>query len=167
MENKVWEKLDEIEKRLEKLEGKKKPKDPGVSTIRDTFLQSFKDQFGHEYPGWGAKENGMAKNWLKSVSMDQALLFVRAYVRWKDKFIIQKGHPFGLLVANYVQLDANIKRYPQIMAEIAKASTRDKAMMESISKEEEIRVNVQSRKSRDDLEIGERHSEKLPFSSDD
>lgn len=79
-----------------------------VSQIRNCFLENFKKRYGYDYPQWGAKENGQAATWLKSISLGRALELIPAYLGWNKPFFVERGHPFGLLIASTPQLVTDI-----------------------------------------------------------
>jgi len=96
------------------------PKEPSpVSEIRESFLQSYKQEFKREYAGWGAKENGMVAKWLKSVSLENAKRLCALYPKWNDPWVTKQGHPLGILMSQYVQLDAWAQSTPQLIKKIA------------------------------------------------
>ena len=96
------------------------PKEPShVSQVKKAFLESYKKEFKRDYPGWGAKENGMASKWLKSVSLDDAKRLCDLYPKWNDPWVTKQGHPLGILMAQYVQLDAWAQSTPQLIKKIA------------------------------------------------
>lgn len=133
-------KVRELEQRLEKLESKKKPKsesDSRVSETRRTFIDAYQAKFKHEY-FWGAKESGLAKTWLKSISLERAKWLIGWFVQWNDPFIVKAGHPFGLLVSNTVKLEAQLARGKRYFEQVAESKLIEK---ETLGKEEE-RVEV-------------------------
>jgi hypothetical protein len=144
-------KVKELEERLAKLEAKKtrsgrakgavasETKSPGAQ-VRDAFLGSFRTVFGHDYPGWGARENGMAGQWLKSVPLERALEYALIYPHWKDYAVFKAGHPFSLLVQRYVQLDAHMKRYPEIVNGLIGIKARENVEINDKVKDHESRI---------------------------
>lgn len=92
-------------------------------------MEAYRKEFGKEYPGWGAKENGQASGWLKSVSLERALGYCRAYPIWNEPQISRLGHPFGLLIAKYVQLDAWLHHPDQIADKMASGRAYEKVLV--------------------------------------
>jgi hypothetical protein len=90
-----------------------------VSEVRDSFLESYKQEFKRDYAGWGAKENGMVSKWLKSVSLESAKRLCELYPKWNDPWVTKQGHPLGILMAQYVQLDAWAQNPKQLISKIA------------------------------------------------
>ena len=74
--------------------------------IKNQFLACYKKTFGREYPGFGAKENAQAKSWLRSCSLEKALVLCEFFCRWNDAQAARRGHAFGDLVARWVELSA-------------------------------------------------------------
>lgn len=103
---------------------------PGLKTpvaqIRDEFLKSYQNEFGKEYVGWGKTQNGQASRWLGSVSLEKALEFCRIYPKWNDAWVSRNGHPFGVLVSQYVQLDAWVNRPDSIIKKMAKGRVAER-----------------------------------------
>lgn len=140
--------VEVLEKQLEKKARPKREKSakedtPGAA-VRRQFLESWKARFGNDYPAWGAKENGLAGSWLRSVSLENALLYCKIYPFWdRDSFVIKAGHPFHLLVTKCVQLDADMKRYPEKMKMLAKSQTREKMIVEEHQKQAEVLIHAE------------------------
>ncbi len=115
-------------------------KDPTpASRIRSVFLESWQSEFGKEYPGWGRKENGQAAAWASSVNIEKALEYCRFYPKWNDPWVSRRGHPFGILVAQYVQLDAWMCRPKEIGEKMAKGRAYEKVLIESTQGLEEMK----------------------------
>lgn len=136
----ILKRLEEVEKRLAKLEKKRstKAQPSEVAEIRGVFLSEYEKRFKHPYVGWGAKENGMAAQWLKSVPFEKALLYAKIYPHWKEKRAIAAGHPFYLLVQNYVQLEAHIRRHKALVDDIIDARARENVEIGSKVKDQEV-----------------------------
>lgn len=86
---------------------KAKPKSDEKSPIAEVgqaFKTAYEKKFKQPYPAWGAKENGMIKNWLKSVSLEHALKLCSIYPLWTDPFIVNQGHTLNLLVTQHIKL---------------------------------------------------------------
>lgn len=146
-EEKLWAAINELQERVTALEATKKKyrkvgegEPSGVAMVRETFLRSFSRVFDHAYAGWGAKENALAKSWLTSVPLEKALEYATIYPQWKDKAIVRAGHPFSLLIARYVQLDAHMKRHPKIVADLIAAIARERVEIDSKVGDYESRV---------------------------
>jgi hypothetical protein len=90
-----------------------------VAELRNAFLESYKAEFKRDYPGWGAKENGMAAKWLKSISLENAKRLCALYPKWNDPWVTKQGHPLGILMAQYVQLDAWAQSSKHLIQKIA------------------------------------------------
>jgi len=125
-DKKVSARLDIDKNRLDKIKNISPkadltpPKEPSpVSEIRESFLQNYRKEFQREYAGWGAKENGMVSKWLKSVSLENAKRLCELYPKWNDPWVTKQGHPLGILMAQYVQLDAWAQSTPQLIKKIA------------------------------------------------
>jgi len=114
-----------------------------ISEIRTSFLESFEKEFGRSYPGWGVKENGQAKAWLKSVSVETAKELCRLYPKWNDPWVTKQGHPFGILVAQYVQLDAWSKSHRILVDKIAKGRAVEAVDIKKAVQLEELDRGIQ------------------------
>jgi len=77
-----------------------------VGLVKEQFLKCYEIGYGRHYPGWGARESGQAKAWLKSCPLERALALCRFYPEWKDYNATRAAHPFGLLVMRWVEVDA-------------------------------------------------------------
>lgn len=148
--------INELEARITALEGKKtrnrkvvESEPSSVAVVREAFLRSFRNTFGHDYAGWGAKENSLAKNWLKSVPLERALEYVAIYPKWKDKMIIRNGHPFHLLTGHYVRLDAHMRRYPKLVADLIASMARENVEVNAKVKDYESRAFADIQKEQD------------------
>jgi hypothetical protein len=98
----------------------KTPADAGsIPKVRDSFLEAYRKEFKRDYPGWGAKENGMVAKWLKSISLEEACRLARLYPMWNDPWVTKQGHPLGILVAQYVQVAAWASGSKQLIQKIA------------------------------------------------
>jgi hypothetical protein len=66
-----------------------------IAQVRGAFLSAYAARYpqASRYP-WGAREGGAAKNWLKSVPLDEALSLVTWFFAWKRPEVIKAGHPF-------------------------------------------------------------------------
>lgn len=147
-------KIEELESRLERLEKKKTKRKPAeevgespVARVRDTFLRSFRTVFGHDYAGWGAKENGLITGWLKSIPLDKALMYAQVYPHWKDRVVIQAGHPLHMLTSRYIQLDAHINRYPDVVRALIEARARENIEIGDQVKDHEVRIHADRQKN--------------------
>lgn len=158
-------KVAELEERIARLEGpkaKSRTRRPGtladgptpVGQIRDAFLGSFRNKFGHDYAGWGARENGMASTWLKSVSLEAALNYTKIYPHWKEQMVTRAGHPFALLVQRYVQLDAHMQRYPDYVRDVIESKARDNVTINDKVKDHEIRLHADAGQAQSNPLIG-------------
>lgn len=118
-----------------------------VTEIKNFFFDSYRKEFNREYPGWGAKENTQAKNWLRSVSLEKAKELIELYPKWNKPFVVKTGHPFGLLTTDYVELEAWAKGHKQLVQKIAKGTAvQTIEVKRAVEKEEmnhaaEIRTN--------------------------
>jgi hypothetical protein len=122
------------------LDSPKKPKksssnQSSVSKIREQFLACYKKTYGRDYPGWGAKENKQAENWLKSCPLEKALVLCRFWPEWKDVHATKAAHPFGMLVSRWIALDAWVQDANAQSYRIACAKVAEKL---AIAKAEEI-----------------------------
>jgi len=106
------------------------PEKSDVSIVGKVFRESYKSSYGKEYPGWGAKENGQIKQWLKSISFEQAQRLAKAYPYWNDPFISKRGHPLGLLITNYVGLSTHIEKPNAIFEKISAGKNFESAQMD-------------------------------------
>lgn len=159
----ILKRLLEIEKRLEKLEKKRTKKEhpSAVSEIKGVFLNEYEKKFKHSYPGWGAKENGMAAQWLKSVPLEAALLYAKVYPHWKERRCINAGHPFYLLVQNYVQLEAHIKRHRSLVDDIVNAKARENVEINDRVKDAEVLAHGQRYKNADNQLLADSMQEQI------
>lgn len=115
----------------------------GIAEIRKVFLESYRKEFGKDYPGWGAKENSQAKSWLRSVSLPKAIEYCQRYPSWNDVWVTKRGHPFGVLVSQYVQLEAFLNRPESVMKKMAMGRVAErtaKVLTEDIERLEEMKV---------------------------
>lgn len=135
--------ISEIESRVPKKKKSTKDEPSEVALIRRAFLESFEKTFGHPYVGLGAKENGMIKTWLKSVPFERALEMSMVYPKWKEKHVVRSGHPFGLLIAKHVELDAHMCRYPQLVQDIIKSRARETVEIIEKSKDFEVKIHAE------------------------
>jgi ribosomal protein L13E len=97
-----------------------------TAQIRKSFLDAYRKEFGKDYPGWGAKENSQAANWIRSISLEKALEYCAFYPKWNDPWVTNNGHAFGILVSQYVKLDAWLSRPDQIIAKIAEGKAHER-----------------------------------------
>jgi hypothetical protein len=84
-----------------------------IAQVRGAFLSAYAARYpqASRYP-WGAREGGAAKNWLKSVPLDEALSLVTWFFAWKRPEVIKSGHPFctgsNALVMKFHELRADL-----------------------------------------------------------
>lgn len=90
------------------------------SLLRNAFCLSFEWEFKRPYPGWGKKENSMASNLLKSLSIEKAVELAALYPKWNDPWVTKVGHPFEVFVKQYAQLDAWAYSHDLLIDKIAK-----------------------------------------------
>jgi hypothetical protein len=105
---------------------KKRAKNPNPEqtekriAIREAFKSAYREEFGQEYAaGFSAKEYRLIDNWLKNVSLEQALEYCRIWPKWNDPRVVEGAHSFYLLTVKYLELDAWFKRAPQLLEKIA------------------------------------------------
>tara|TARA_R110000868_G_scaffold62962_2_gene189933 strand:- start:1446 stop:2384 length:939 start_codon:yes stop_codon:yes gene_type:complete len=110
-----------------------------VAELRDAFLESYRNEFKREYPGWGAKENGMAAKWLKSISLENAKRLCALYPKWNDPWVTKQGHPLGILMAQYVQLDAWAQSSKQLILKIAAGKAAESVDLKRAIDSEEMK----------------------------
>jgi hypothetical protein len=97
-------------------------REPGgspVTLVKKAFCESYEKEFSRSYTGWGAKEASQAKTWLKSVSLEKACELCRLYPKWNDRWVTERGHPFGLLTTKYVELDSWAHSHEKLIQKIA------------------------------------------------
>lgn len=151
--SKLTARVEELEGEVHELKAKKrKPRSKKDSTggtgktataeVRAAFLEAYEKQFGHSYPCWGARENGLCSNWLKSIPLEKALDLVLVYMNFKDPFVVKSGHPFYLLVQKTVEIEAATKRYPQIWETIAKFKAQLNTYTKQIQDSEEVAIHA-------------------------
>lgn len=116
-----------------------------ISVIRDCFLDSYKKEFGRAYPGWGAKENSQATAWLKSVDLETARNLCELFPKWNDPWVTRQGHPFGILVSQYVQVDAWAKGHRQLVSKIAKGKAIELVDISRQIKKQEFEHELQEK----------------------
>jgi hypothetical protein len=113
----VWAKLDlALSNKQKKKELAKIPKTEGptlVTQLGQAFKKSYEEHFKHPYLGWGAKENGMLKHWLKSLSFEQAMWCVKKYPGWTNPQAIRSGHTLQFLIRNYHAMVTDFRRPQQ------------------------------------------------------
>jgi hypothetical protein len=115
------------------------------SRVRDAFISAYRSEFHRDYPGWGAKEAAQALNWLRSVSVERAIELCWLYPKWNDPWVTEQGHPFGVLVTQYVKLDAWAKSSTKLIAKIAQGKAAQKVDLERAVHFEEMRRGMESR----------------------
>lgn len=115
------------------------PERSGVAEVREAFFKAFHEEFGREPAGWGAKENAMCSNWLKSVSKEKAILLASVYPKWNDPWVTKNGHPFGILVAQYNSVDAWFHNPKTLIKKIAAGRAVESIDVKEAVKEEEQR----------------------------
>jgi hypothetical protein len=120
-----------------------------IGQIRDAFLESYQKEFGHEYAGWGAKENGQTANWLKSVSLEKALDLCRIYPAWNDPKITSLGHPYGLLITDYVRLDAWSRSPERRISKLAQGRAAERVDIKRATEREESKRGLEYRFQQD------------------
>lgn len=142
--------VEKKEKEINILRGGSKDPTP-ASQIRSCFLEAYQKEFGKEYPGWGAKEFGQAASWLRSVPLQKALDYCRLYPQWNDPWVSKQGHPFGILVAQYVKLDAWNDRPQQLVDKMVLGRAREKVLGEQKRTLVEMRMHgeIQEQQNRD------------------
>lgn len=127
-----------------------------VTQIRDCFIEAYKKEFQKNYPGWGAKENAQAKSWLRSISIDQALEYCRHYPKWNDPWISRNGHPFGILVSQYVKLDAWSHRPESVIKKMAAGRVAEKNARVLTEEEERLEaMKAYARRDNPELHTGQ------------
>jgi len=128
----------------------KKPADENLAKIKEAFLLAYSKKFKQDYLGWGPKEYGQTRNWLKSVPLERAIELCVLYPNWTDPFVTKSGHPFSLLVTQHVKLWTDYTR--------ARSKVEGVAQYKDAQEEIKTRVAVSR--------IGnEYRAEGLPFSS--
>lgn len=114
-----------------------------ISLISRTFKESYLKAYGKEYPGWGAKENGQIRQWLRSISKDQALVLAAAYPFWNDPFVSKRGHPFGLLITNYVALSSHLEKPNAVFQKISSGKRFETEQLEKAENDFKPKVTLQ------------------------
>lgn len=158
-----------LEDRVRELEEKKKPKKAptGVSEVRDTFLKSFESFHGHPYAGWSAKENAQAAMLIRAVSLEKAIQYAKIYPTWLNQFAVKSGHPFGLLLKSYVELESDLKRRAAKLAMMAEGKIKDKMEMEEAQKEREVHARaIQARHHEGSRQVGHAVVGQIPHAPD-
>lgn len=113
-----------------------------TTIVKNEFLQSYQNEFGHVYPGWGAKENSQAGSWLKSVPIAKAIDLCRLYPKWNDPWVTKQGHPFGILVTQYVQLDAWAMSSEKRIQKIAQGRAMENVTVKRAIQREETKNGI-------------------------
>lgn len=135
-----------------------------VTEIRDAFLESYRNEFGREYPGWGAVENSKVTAWLKSVSLENAKRLCGLYPKWNDPWVTKVGHPLGVLITQYVQLDAWARGSKQLIAKIASGKAAERVDLNRAVEAEEMKRGLSERiraQNANDLEHSQSRQGKL------
>jgi len=123
--------IEDQQKQIEKLTKKpKKHTDDRSIRIREAFTIGYYKKFGHEYPMWGAKENALVKTLLTSCGLEKSLWLIGWYLQWTDPFVVQAGHPFGLLVTNLVKMEAQLQRKGRYFDQVAQAKAMKKVVLD-------------------------------------
>lgn len=171
MSKEIWVALEGMVKKLEKrvrdLEEKlqdvpqkakrrEKPEQPsGCVQLKKAFLEGYARAFGHEYPRWGARENGQATQLLKSLSLEKAVWLVDWYLVWKDPYIVREAHPFGMFVSSIVKLEAQLQRKGRYFDDVAGANVGKRLMMEKREETMEVAYgSIRSREQRNGINNG-------------
>lgn len=136
-----------------------------VTQLKESFFEAYRNEFGREYPGWGAKENVQAAAWLRSVSFDKARELSKLFVQWNDPWVTQRGHAFGILVTQYVQLDAWAKSSTHLIRKIAQGKAAEKVDLQRAIDLEEMKRGVESRQAAQDLSLGQSVQRQLSVAS--
>jgi len=137
-----------LQQELKKITRKpKKEVDPSNLTVREAFTMSYARRFGHDYPQWGVKENACIKNLVGSVGVRKAVWLIDWYMVWTDPFIVQAGHPLGLLVSSVVKMEAQLRRGGRYFDEVAASRVMKRLELEDREMEMEITAHGE-RKSR-------------------
>ena len=110
--------------------------------VKNEFLESYKREFGHDYPGWGAKENSQASSWLRSVPIAKAIDLCRLYPKWNDPWVTKQGHPFGILITQYVQLDAWAMSSEKRIQKIAEGKAMENITVKRAIEREETKNGI-------------------------
>jgi len=110
--------------------------------VKNEFLESYKKEFGHDYPGWGAKENSQASSWLRSVPIAKAIDLCRLYPKWNDPWVTKQGHPFGILITQYVQLDAWAMSSEKRIQKIAQGKAMENVTVKRAIQREETKNGI-------------------------
>lgn len=139
-----------------------------VAELRDAFLEAYRKEFKRDYPGWGAKENGMASKWLKSVSLENAKRLAALFPKWNDPWVTKQGHPLGILVAQYVQLDAWAQSSKHLIQKIAAGKAAESVDLKRAIDFEENKRGLNytiQQQERESLADSREFQEQLPFRS--
>ncbi len=104
----------DFETRHEARPSKKLKGDPTpIALVRRAFLDGYAARFPNAPPyPWGSRENGQAKNWLTSATIEEALSLIPRFFKWPRPEVIRAGFPFctgsNSLVMKYIELRADI-----------------------------------------------------------
>jgi hypothetical protein len=80
-----------------------------VAVVGRAFKAEYEKRYNHPLDGWGAKENGQAKNLLKSWPLERVLELIPRYFAWPNKRVIDAGHPFGAGYVNFISTINELK----------------------------------------------------------
>lgn len=137
-----------------------------IRKLKEAFFKAFRDEFKRDYPGWGSKENAQAKAWLKSVSLEMAIELSTIYPKWNDPWVTKLGHPFGILISQYVQLDAWAKSSKTLIKKIAAGRAAENIDLKRAIENEEssrgLRERLGTAKDLEDINPNENRIRKLP-----
>jgi len=145
----------------------KKNSDPNSVVLRQAFVDGYINTFGHEYPCWGAKENAQIRALLNGVGLDKGMWLVDWYFKWTDPYIVQAGHPLGLLTPNIVKMEAQLRRKGRYFEQVATSRATKRVMLEGIERDKGVEIHGELKaRQRGNISIGFRTNGELPTSSE-
>lgn len=146
--DKILSSIENLTKRVEALEEKKPKKErlgeqTAVGKVRTQFLYWYEKKYGRPYVGWGAKENGQAASWLRSVSLETALTLCEFYFKWPDARAVQAAHSFSMLVVRYVELNAWVQDKEQHNYRVAHARVSERVQIRAVEDVFNVRARAE------------------------
>lgn len=117
-----------------------------ATQIRRAYFEAFEREFGTKPIGWGARENGQATQWVKSIPLQDALRLTALYPSWDDPYVSRAGHPFNLLIAKWASLDAWSTRADKLIDKVARGQAMEQIAVRRRGEEKELDFELNRRR---------------------